>query len=68
MEHSAEKDAHGIDSPGDVAWVSMMGRAPVIALYDGKFWRGVDALGPIKCVSNAVTSRVRVCVIPPEKT
>lgn len=53
---SAEKAWHRKAAPGTVAVVSMMFRAPIVALFDGEFWRSCDGDGPIRCVPNAITS------------
>lgn len=43
-------------TPGTVAVIAMMHRAPTVAFFDGMFWRSCDARGPVKCVPAAVTS------------
>lgn len=56
-EHGAESDvASRTPAPGTVAMVTMLRRPPVVALYDGRFWRSCDAHGLIKCVPAAITS------------
>ena len=55
-------------APGTVAMVTMMSRPAVVALFDGVFWRGVDAYGPVKCVPAAITSIETPYVFSPEAT
>lgn len=52
--------------PGTVAVVTMMRRPVIVALFDGVFWRGCDARGPIKCVPSAITSIETPYVFSPE--